>query len=98
MSLKCLGEDDGHADQLLIAELVLSRVDIDVHQFVDTRLLMEFSARNFYLLHEESASGSSHSKNAIIGPLGQSRRVTTTEAFYSQLDEKLAPRDASPIL
>lgn len=104
ISVKCLKEDQDIAnkqrneeDANFIAELVLCKLDLDFHQFLDARNEVEMKAQSFYVLYkekEEQAKNEADYKNGpskpkdvkrlILGPISSRRILQTSHSFYTQ--------------
>ena len=106
--MKCLREDPNIAqkqrnegDANFIAELVLCKLDLDFHQFLDARNEVEMKAQSFYVLYkekEEHAKNGADYKNGlskpqdvkrlILGPMSSRRILQTSHSFYTQQEEE----------
>lgn len=93
ISVKCLKDDlsiahqqRNEADTNFIAELVLCKLDLDFHQFLDARNQVAMKAQSFYVLYKEKeeqakngpdyrkGSSKPHDvKRLILGPISSHR-------------------------
>jgi hypothetical protein len=90
ISLKCLDHNAKSMNVELLSELILSKVDINIYQLLDTRMTVDLKARRFYILYKEKQDESVENlRTLILGPLQSPKYVQVTEEFYSQSKQEL---------
>lgn len=90
ISLKCFDHNAKSMNVELLSELILSRVDVQVFQLLDTKMTVDLKARRFYILYKEKQDSSIENlRTLILGPLQSPKYVQVTEDFYSQSKEEL---------
>ena len=84
ISLKCFEHSAKSMNVELLSEVILSGVDINIRQLLDTRMTADLRARRLYVLYKEEQEESVENlRTLILGPLQSPKYVHVTEEFYS---------------